>query len=53
MFVKATIDNATNGLTIDAFNTRPKMTKPNMRVIHWQDMPPTTQPSVNTDAMSR
>ena len=43
MFVKATINNATNGPTIDAFNTRPKMTKPNMRVLRlikaWVTLP--------------
>ena len=47
MFVKATIESARNGPTTDAFNTRPKVTKPNMRVIHRQERPPTKQPSVN------
>ena len=53
MFVKATIESATNGPTIDAFNTRPKVTKPNMRVIHRQERPPTKQPPVNIAGRSR
>ena len=52
MFVKATIRSAKNGPTIDAFNTRPKVTKPHIREIYRQDRPHTKLPTADINDAS-